>query len=67
MTVVGIVPAGGSGERLGAGGPKAFVALAGQQLFAWSVAALSGVCDRVIVAAPRPHWHAGPNYLTGRS
>jgi 2-C-methyl-D-erythritol 4-phosphate cytidylyltransferase len=52
MTVVGIVPAGGSGERLGAGGPKAFVALAGQQLFAWSVAALSGVCDRVIVAAP---------------
>jgi 2-C-methyl-D-erythritol 4-phosphate cytidylyltransferase len=53
MTVVGIVPAGGSGERLGADRPKAFVALAGKELFAWSAEALSDVCDRVIVAAPR--------------
>jgi 2-C-methyl-D-erythritol 4-phosphate cytidylyltransferase len=53
LTVVGIVPAGGSGERLGAERPKAFVVLAGKELFAWSVEALSGACDRVIVAAPQ--------------
>jgi 2-C-methyl-D-erythritol 4-phosphate cytidylyltransferase len=53
MTVVGIVPAGGSGERLGADRPKAFVVLAGKPLYAWSVEALSGACDRVVVAAPR--------------
>jgi 2-C-methyl-D-erythritol 4-phosphate cytidylyltransferase len=53
MTVVGIVPAGGSGERLGADRPKAFVVLAGRELYAWSAAALLGVCDRVLVAVPR--------------
>ncbi|MEA2375467.1 MAG: 2-C-methyl-D-erythritol 4-phosphate cytidylyltransferase [Thermoleophilaceae bacterium] len=52
MTVVGIVPAGGSGERLGAGGPKAFVALADKQLYEWSVDALLDACDHVIVAVP---------------
>ena len=52
MTVVGIVPAGGSGERLGADRPKAFVVLAGRELVDWSVDALAPVCDRVIVAVP---------------
>jgi 2-C-methyl-D-erythritol 4-phosphate cytidylyltransferase len=53
MTVVGIVPAGGSGERLGADRPKAFVVLAGRELYAWSTEALLEVCDRVVVAVPR--------------
>jgi 2-C-methyl-D-erythritol 4-phosphate cytidylyltransferase len=50
--VVGIVPAGGSGERLGADRPKAFVVCAGRPLVEWSVGVLREVCDRVIVAAP---------------
>jgi 2-C-methyl-D-erythritol 4-phosphate cytidylyltransferase len=52
MAVVGIVPAGGSGERLGADRPKAFVVCAGRPLVEWSVEVLREVCDRVIVAAP---------------
>jgi 2-C-methyl-D-erythritol 4-phosphate cytidylyltransferase len=52
MTVVGIIPAGGSGERLGADRPKAFVVLAGRELWEWSVDALEAVCDRVITAVP---------------
>jgi 2-C-methyl-D-erythritol 4-phosphate cytidylyltransferase len=63
MTVVGIVPAGGSGERLGADRPKAFVVCAGRPLVEWSIEVLSAVCDRVVVAAPpghlRPGWVAG--------
>jgi 2-C-methyl-D-erythritol 4-phosphate cytidylyltransferase len=53
MTVALIVAAG-SGERLGAGRPKALVELAGRPLLAWSVDALlqtAGVA-RVIVAMP---------------
>jgi 2-C-methyl-D-erythritol 4-phosphate cytidylyltransferase len=52
VTVVGIVPAGGSGERLGADRPKAFVVLAGKELLDWSVDALGGVCERVVAAVP---------------
>ncbi|HEY1275803.1 MAG TPA: 2-C-methyl-D-erythritol 4-phosphate cytidylyltransferase [Thermoleophilaceae bacterium] len=52
MTVVGIVPAGGSGERLGATGPKAFVVLAGRPMLEWSVEVLGSVCDRVVAAVP---------------
>ncbi|HEX6582146.1 MAG TPA: 2-C-methyl-D-erythritol 4-phosphate cytidylyltransferase [Thermoleophilaceae bacterium] len=52
MTVVGIVPAGGSGERLGADRPKAFVVCAGRPLIEWSLEVLDSVCDRVVVAAP---------------
>jgi 2-C-methyl-D-erythritol 4-phosphate cytidylyltransferase len=55
MSVVGIVPAGGSGERLGADRPKAFVVCAGRPLVEWSVEALSACCSRVIVAAPSSH------------
>ena len=61
--MVGIVPAGGSGERLGADRPKAFVVCAGRPLVEWSIEVLSAVCDRVIVAAPaghrRPGWVEG--------
>src|SRR4051812_32917891 len=52
MTVVGIVPAAGRGERLGADGPKAFVACAGRPLIEWSLDVLRSVCDRVVVAVP---------------
>jgi 2-C-methyl-D-erythritol 4-phosphate cytidylyltransferase len=52
MPVVGIVPAGGSGERLGADRPKAFVICAGRPLLDWSVDVLRSVCDRVVVAVP---------------
>ena len=50
--VVGIVPAGGSGERLGAERPKAFVVVGGKRLLDYSLDALRGACDRVVVAAP---------------
>jgi 2-C-methyl-D-erythritol 4-phosphate cytidylyltransferase len=49
-----IVVAAGSGERLGAGVPKAFVPLLGQPLLAWSLGAIgeSGRFDEVVVVAP---------------
>jgi 2-C-methyl-D-erythritol 4-phosphate cytidylyltransferase len=49
---VGILAAAGSGDRLGHGGPKAFVACAGRTLAEWSVRPLAAVCDRVVVAVP---------------
>jgi 2-C-methyl-D-erythritol 4-phosphate cytidylyltransferase len=52
LTVVGIVPAAGRGERLGSGEPKAFVACAGRPLIDWSLDVLREVCDRVVVAVP---------------
>jgi 2-C-methyl-D-erythritol 4-phosphate cytidylyltransferase len=55
LSVVGIVPAGGSGERLGANRPKAFVVCAGRPMVEWSVEALSAVCSRVVVAVPLGH------------
>ena len=66
MSVVGIVPAGGSGERLGADRPKAFVVFAGRPLLEWSIDVLRPLCDRVVVAAPpvylRPGWvESGPS------
>jgi 2-C-methyl-D-erythritol 4-phosphate cytidylyltransferase len=53
MTVALIVAAG-SGERLGAGRPKALVELAGRPLVQWSIDALLDVADveRVVVALP---------------
>src|SRR5882757_1750830 len=52
MTVVGIIPAAGSGERLGSGGPKAFVVCGGRPLLDWSLDVLRAVCDHVVVAVP---------------
>jgi 2-C-methyl-D-erythritol 4-phosphate cytidylyltransferase len=50
---VALLVAAGSGERLGASRPKAFVALAGRPMLEWSVAALraAGLSD-VVVALP---------------
>jgi 2-C-methyl-D-erythritol 4-phosphate cytidylyltransferase len=59
VTVVGIVPAGGSGERLGVDRPKAFVVCAGRPLVEWSIEVLSAICDRVVVAAPAGHLRPG--------
>ena len=52
MSVVGILAAGGSGERLGAERPKAFVVVGARPLLEYSLDALSAVCDRVVVALP---------------
>ncbi|MDF2823668.1 MAG: 2-C-methyl-D-erythritol 4-phosphate cytidylyltransferase [Mycobacterium sp.] len=54
MRTVAIVPAAGSGERLAAGIPKAFVHLGGLTLIERAIAGLreSGVVDAVVVAAP---------------
>ena len=51
---VAIVPAAGSGDRLAAGVPKAFVDLAGQTLIERALAGLraSGVVDQIVVAVP---------------
>ena len=62
--VVGIVPAGGSGERLGADRPKAFVVCAGRPLIEWSLDVLGSVCDRVVVAAP-PGYDEGTDRVRG--
>ena len=50
---VALLVAAGSGERLGAGGPKAFVVLAGRPMLEWSLEALRAAgIDHVVVAAP---------------
>jgi 2-C-methyl-D-erythritol 4-phosphate cytidylyltransferase len=64
MAVVGIIPAGGSGERLGADRPKAFVVCAGRPLIEWSLEVLGAVCDRVVVAAPEGY-DEGPDRVRG--
>lgn len=49
-----IVVAAGSGERLGAGGPKALVEVAGRPMFEWSLIACEDAAriGQVIIAAP---------------
>ena len=53
---VALVVAAGSGERLGAGRPKAFVDLAGRPMLAWSLDALhaAGIAQ-IVVALPAGH------------
>jgi 2-C-methyl-D-erythritol 4-phosphate cytidylyltransferase len=63
VSVVGIVAAGGRGERLGAEGPKAFVVLGGRTLLDWSLEALGPACDRVLAAVPPGH--EGPDRIAG--
>jgi 2-C-methyl-D-erythritol 4-phosphate cytidylyltransferase len=49
-----VIAAAGSGERLGAGGPKAFVELAGRPLLDWSLDAFGAAASiaEIIVAVP---------------
>jgi 2-C-methyl-D-erythritol 4-phosphate cytidylyltransferase len=67
MSVVGIIPAGGSGERLGADRPKAFVVCAGRPLLDWSLDVLASVCERVVVAVPPGYEDGGDRVLGGAS
>jgi 2-C-methyl-D-erythritol 4-phosphate cytidylyltransferase len=50
--VAAIIPVAGSGVRLGADVPKAFLALGGLSLLTRSALAMSAVADVLIVAAP---------------
>ena len=47
-----IIPAGGSGERLGARIPKALVQIAGRTLIEHAVANMAPIANQIIVAAP---------------
>jgi 2-C-methyl-D-erythritol 4-phosphate cytidylyltransferase len=51
---IALILAAGSGERFGAGAPKAFVELAGRPLVQWSVDALRAVAaiEQIVVALP---------------
>jgi 2-C-methyl-D-erythritol 4-phosphate cytidylyltransferase len=51
---IALIVAAGSGERLGASRPKAFVELAGRPLVAWSIDALAQVAgiEWIVVALP---------------
>ena len=54
-----VIAAAGSGERLGAGGPKAFVPLAGRPMVEWSINAFRAVPSvrSIVVACPPGHVH----------
>jgi 2-C-methyl-D-erythritol 4-phosphate cytidylyltransferase len=58
-SVTAVIAAAGSGERLGAGGPKAFVPLAGRPMVEWSVAAMRAAAGvrSIVVACPPGHVH----------
>ena len=61
-----IVVAAGSGTRLGAGRPKAFVALAGRPMVAWSLDAIAAAgVPRAIVAVPPGHGAVAEEALGG--
>lgn len=66
--VLAIVPAAGSGLRLGAGTPKAFVELRGVPMVLRAVDGLlgSGVVDRVVVAVPAEQLAAASALFPGR-
>lgn len=66
-----VIAAAGSGERLGAGGPKALVELGGKPLVEWSVEAMreASAVGAIVVAAPAGHEDAlaaeGVEVVTG--
>jgi 2-C-methyl-D-erythritol 4-phosphate cytidylyltransferase len=64
MSVVGIIPAAGAGERLGADVPKAFAVLGGRPMVEWSLDVLRAVCDRVVVAVPADRAEP-PDFVAG--
>ena len=69
---VALLVAAGSGERLSAGVPKAFVALAGRPMLEWSVEALRAAgIEEIVVALPpgaaAPHGCVGVAGGTTRS
>jgi 2-C-methyl-D-erythritol 4-phosphate cytidylyltransferase len=58
-SVTAVIAAAGSGERLGAGCPKAFVPLAGRPMVEWSIAAMRAAAGvrSIVVACPPGHVH----------
>ncbi|MFN3266698.1 MAG: 2-C-methyl-D-erythritol 4-phosphate cytidylyltransferase [Deinococcales bacterium] len=56
MKISALIPAAGSGERLGMGA-KALLELHGKTLLERSVAAFLGIADEIIVALPEAHLH----------
>jgi len=52
MSISAIIAAAGSGERFGAGYPKALIQLANRALLEHAIAALAPVVDQIIVTAP---------------
>jgi 2-C-methyl-D-erythritol 4-phosphate cytidylyltransferase len=54
LSASAVIAAAGAGQRLGAGGPKAFASVAGKPLLAWSLeaAAAASSIDAIVVAAP---------------
>ena len=61
---VALLVAAGSGERLGASRPQAFVTLAGRPMLEWSVASLQAAGLSEIVVA-LPHGEAAPSGCVG--
>ncbi len=63
--IVALIVAAGSGERLGAGRPKALIELAGRPLLQWSIDALAAVVavEQIVVALPPAT--AAPAGVTG--
>jgi 2-C-methyl-D-erythritol 4-phosphate cytidylyltransferase len=64
--VTAVIAAAGSGERLGAGGPKAFVPLGGRPMISWSLDAClaCGSVATVVVAVPAGHAHDLQDVIT---
>jgi 2-C-methyl-D-erythritol 4-phosphate cytidylyltransferase len=55
-SVTAVIAAAGSGERLRAGGPKAFVHIAGRPMVEWSIEAFRGAgAAAIVVAVPPGH------------
>jgi 2-C-methyl-D-erythritol 4-phosphate cytidylyltransferase len=54
-----VIAAAGSGQRLGAGGPKAFLPLAGRAMVEWSIEAFRAApsVDSIVIACPPGHVH----------
>jgi 2-C-methyl-D-erythritol 4-phosphate cytidylyltransferase len=64
LTTVAIVVAAGSGERLGADRPKAFVPVGGRPMAAWSLDAIAAAgIPRAVVAVPPGHGAAAEETL----
>lgn len=51
--VAAVIPAAGSGVRLGADVPKAFIEFNGLPLLAWAASAMSAVAEVIVVAVPK--------------